>query len=58
MAQNYVYSFSIKNYEERVRVWRREGERFFAARIAKHGRNEEGSIMVWKGAAYGNRDRL
>ena len=42
----------------RVRVWRRQGERYADATVREHNRYGGGSVMVWGGMSLGTRTPL
>lgn len=45
--------FHVSSCDRRVRVWRREGERYADCNIVQHDRFGGGSIMFWGGICYG-----
>ena len=50
--------FTLSFNDGRVRVWRRQGERYADATVREHNRYGGGSVMVWGGMSLGTRTPL
>ena len=50
--------FILSFNDGRVRVWRRQGERYADATVREHNRYGGGSVMVWGGMSLGTRTPL
>ena len=50
--------FNLDGFDGRVRVWRRQGERYHAANIVQRDRFGGGSVMVWGGISLEGRTDL
>ena len=44
--------FNLKYADERLRVWRRDGERMDPANVIQHDRFGGGSVMIWGGISH------
>ena len=45
--------FTLSFNDGRIRVWRRQGERYADATVREHNRYGSGSVMVWGGMSLG-----
>ena len=50
--------FTLSFNDGRLRVWRRQGERYADATVQEHNRYGGGSVMVWGGMSLGTRTPL
>lgn len=50
--------FSVSSCDRRVRVWRRQGERYADCNIVEHNRFGGGSLMFWGGICFDGRTDL
>ena len=47
--------FTLKFADGRIRVWRRNNERYHASTVMQKDRFGGGSLMVWGGIHYGGK---
>ena len=50
--------FNLSSHDGRIRVWRRQGERYTDATVQEHDRYGGGSVMVWGGINHHQRTPL